>query len=655
MWLGVDTGGTFTDFVLIDDDNNIRLHKCLSTPHAPEQAILQGVHALGLTASNLQVVHGSTVATNAVLEAKGVSTAFITNQGFSDTLKIGRQARSELYQLQLSASESALDTTHYFTVPYRLDAQAKEIQALSAEHIERLLEQLGQTSVQAVAINFLYSFLEPKAEQRLAQALESSYFVSCSHQVLAHRGEYERGMATWLNAYVGPLMQGYLQRLKQALHHVPLSIMQSSGGTISAEQAAQHAVRLLLSGPAGGLQAALAIGQASGYQRLMTFDMGGTSTDVALLDGQIRLSNEGRLANYPVAVPMVDMHTIGAGGGSIAWLDSGGLLQVGPQSAGASPGPACYGQGGIEPTVTDANVVLGRIPADTCLAGGVKLNLQAAQHAIEKLANRLGQNLQQTALGIIEIANEHMSNALRVISVQKGFDPTEFTLFSFGGAGGLHVCALADALGMKRAIIPANSGVLSALGMLLAPKSRELSQTMAKPLEIVATSEIETVLQQLQLIAETELLAEGVDKQAINYAYSVDLCYQGQSFWLTIEWQGEIAKLITQFALTHSQYYGHNLKLPLELVNINLSATAPGAVNRFSPTLKNNRIGEVQAVEILGQEQKAGLIEREYINPGDCLKGPLLIRETVATSFIAADWQIACTTSGELILTKRDE
>ncbi|HET8708428.1 MAG TPA: hydantoinase/oxoprolinase family protein, partial [Pseudomonadales bacterium] len=483
MILGVDTGGTFTDFVLFSK-HEIRIHKVLSTPSAPEQAILQGIRALGLDGlpkGELWVVHGSTVATNAALEGKGARTAFVTNRGLKDILTIGRQARRELYNLTPMPDAPPVPADLCFETGGRLSAEGELLEPLTEADIESLLEALQQAKPEAVAICLLFSFLQPDQERRLRAALDADYFVSCSHEVLPDYGEYERGIATWLNASLGPVMRRYLMRLKEKLETVPVTIMQSSGGTLALEQAQSRAVNLMLSGPAGGLSGARFMGEIAGQHQLLTFDMGGTSTDVAVIDGEIRLTSEGRIGRWPVGVPMVDMVTIGAGGGSIAYIDAGGLLQVGPESAGASPGPACYGRGGSTATVTDANLVLGRIQPDFFLGGQMQLDVAAARQALAELGSALGLSTEAAAYGVIRLANEHMVRALRMISVERGYDLTGFALCSFGGAGGLHVCALADALGMSRALVPHYAGVLSAFGMGVAPRVRHLSASHKCP------------------------------------------------------------------------------------------------------------------------------------------------------------------------------
>ncbi len=514
-FLGVDTGGTFTDFILYDDaSNSIRIHKVLSTPQAPEIAILQGIAELKVDTVDLTLVHGSTVATNAILEGKGVRTAYITNTGLADVLSIGRQAREELYNLTPIKKAPFIEAQLCLEVNSRLSAQAEHLQQLSEQDLSVLNEQLLALAPEAVAINLLFSFFDDSEELKIEQSiLEHSelkkLFISRSSDVLPEYKEFERGMTTALNAKVGPLMQGYLRRLEQNLQGCSLSIMQSSGGTTSAEQAGRYPVNLLLSGPAGGLKGAQTVAGASGEAQLLSFDMGGTSTDVSIIDKQIGFTTGAKIGGYPVAVPMVDMHTIGAGGGSIAQIDAGGLLLVGPESSGADPGPACYGKGGRRPTVTDANVVLGRLLPQSFLGGNMQLEKGAAIDALKTIAEPLGLSIEQSAKGIIDIVNDHMVRALRVMSVERGEDPKDFTLVSFGGAGGLHVCALAEELEMKNALVPVNAGVLSAVGMLAAEASRERSRTINQRIKDCKAESIEKIFAELVDHAIKELASNG--------------------------------------------------------------------------------------------------------------------------------------------------
>ncbi len=649
MWLGVDTGGTFTDFVLFDG-RALRVHKVLSTPQAPEQAILQGIADLGLATEALQVVHGSTVATNAVLERKGVRTLYITNRGLGDVLTIGRQARRELYNLQPEPVPPPVPRELCLEVGARLAASGEHVSALGAADRELIEAQLARLQPRAVAINLLFSFVDDEDERRIESWLPAGLFVSRSSEVLPEYREYERGMATWLNAWVGPLVDGYLRRLQQALAPAPVSVMQSSGGTVSAGQAGHKAVQLLLSGPAGGLMGARFIGQQAGVSRLLSFDMGGTSTDVALIEGEIRLTSEGHIGPWPVAVPMVDMHTIGAGGGSIAALDSGGLLRVGPESAGAAPGPACYGQGGVLPTVTDANLVLGRLQADAFLGGAMTLDAGAARQAVAGIATDLGIGVEAAAQGIIDIANEHMAQALRVISVQRGVDPRDHVLVSFGGAGGLHVCALAEALGMRRALVPVHAGVLSALGMLAAPRASHLSHTLTGLLDGFDPDELQQQLQWLADKGTAALVAEGVGAQDISSEFSLDLRYRGQSFSLTLPWQG-LEATREAFHQAHEQRYGHRLSTAVELVNIRCKLQGrPPEISLPALATVDAGPAPARSAQLAGYAQPVPVWPRDSLAAGQYLAGPALVTETVATTYLPAGWTCRVDSVGNLLL-----
>ena len=654
IYLGIDTGGTFTDFVLLRD-NSLQVHKVLSTPSAPEKAILQGIHDLGLNQlasdETFFIVHGSTVATNAVLEGKGVTTAYITNHGLGDVLTIGRQTRRELYNLQPEPVLPPVAREFCLETGGRVSADGDLIEPLTDADLKQLVDQLQQLQPRAIAINLLFSYLDDSAERAIAEVIPKNIFVSRSSQVLPEYKEYERGMATWLNAYVGPLVDGYLQQLTTGVPHAQISVMQSSGGTIAAELAGQQAVNMLLSGPAGGMAGAKYIGDCAKRSRLLTFDMGGTSTDVALIDGDLQLTTEGKIAHYPVAVPMVDMHTIGAGGGSISWIDSGGMLQVGPQSAGAAPGPACYGKGGTQATVTDANLILGRLRADAFLGGDMSLDVEAASNALNTIAIVLDKTIEETAEGIIRIANEHMAQALRVMSVQRGIDPRELTLTSFGGAGGLHVCALADALGMTQAMVPVHAGVLSAFGMLVAPRSRQLSHSLTSLLDDIATSQIEKSLQPLTQQGVQALEEEGVSEKEISIQASVDLRYQGQSYFLNIAWQDK-STASELFHQRHQQLYGHRLDLPLELVNVRVAVKAKANVVTLSATQVSNTSNTIKTAELYGLDKPVPLIARDSLNVADKIIGPALITETVSTTYLAAGWKCTVTAEQTLLLEK---
>lgn len=652
--LGIDTGGTFTDFVLLTPAG-LRIHKVLSTPTAPEQAILQGIAELGLAADvkagRVHIVHGSTVATNAALEGKGVATAFVTNRGFADLLSIGRQTRRELYNLQPAPVTPPVPAELCFETGGRVDAQGDLLEPLTDADIDQLIHQIAATPAEAVAVNLLFSFQNPAAEQRLKAALSAHWFTSISSEVLAEAGEYERGIATWLNSSLGPKVKHYLGRLQDSVQPSPLAVMQSTGGTMDAHQAGERAVQMLLSGPAGGMAAARYLSEALACPQLLTFDMGGTSTDVALVDGDIRLTHEGRIGPWPVAVAQVDMHTIGAGGGSIAYRDAGGLLQVGPQSAGADPGPACYGRGGRLPTVTDANALLGRLRPDFFLGGKMNLDLAAAIAALKPLADALQLSLEDTAHGILRIANEHMARALRVISIQRGYDVKGFRLCCFGGAGGLHVCALADALGMDKALAPLHGGVLSAFGMLVAPRERQLSQALPGMLEQTGAPAINTVLETLEQQGIRELQAESPGCSP-TLQPSLDLRYRGQRYTLNLPWHNDVAQAVQAFHAAHAQRFGHALPMAVELVNVRLQARLQAAPLTL-PKLAARKPAHPRCwVDLPGVGNQVPVYWRDELAPEQTFTGPALVAETVSTTLIESGWTCQVQPQGHLLLDR---
>jgi len=648
--LGIDTGGTFTDFVLFAA-GRLRVHKVLSTPDAPERAILQGIRELGLDPAGLRIVHGSTVATNAVLEGKGARTVLVTNRGFRDLLTLGRQARERLYDLQPPRRDPPVPRELCVETGGRLDEQGRTVEPLMAEEFATLRAALAALRPEAVAVNLLFSYRDGSAEQAIAAAAPAGAFVSLSSEVLPEIREYERGIATWLNARTAPLVAGYLQRLADGLPAARVAVMQSSGDAIEARAAGRHAVHLLLSGPAGGLAGARLVGRSAGCGRLLSFDMGGTSTDVALTDGEPRLTIEGRVGPYPVAVPMVDIHTIGAGGGSIAWLDAGGMLQVGPESAGADPGPACYGRGGTSPTVTDANLVLGRLRPEAFLGGRLVLDAAAARAALAPLARAMGRGPEEAALGVVRVANEHMARALRVISVQRGVDPRGLTLVSFGGAGGLHVCALADALGMTSALVPVHAGVLSALGMLATAPGRRLSRTRLGLLATLPAEEIAAAFAALEQEGRADLVADGVAAEDITAGRAADLRYQGQSYTLEVPWT-DPAATAAEFAARHAARYGPRLDVPVELVNLRVAVrSAPPEVTLdATPTGAPAPPGHHAAIP--GIDRPVPVYDRATLPAGQLIAGPAVVTERVATSWVAPGWAARVDAVGNLLLDR---
>ncbi len=649
--IGIDTGGTFTDFVLIQE-GGITIHKVLSTPAAPELAILQGIQELALDPAGLTVIHGSTVATNAALESKGVRTLYIGNRGLGDLLTIGRQARRELYQLQPQPIQPPVPAELCLETGGRLAADGELLEPLSQSDLQELVAQVEASGAEAVAINLLYSYLDDRFERMIESALPQGVFTSRSSEVLPASGEYERGIATWLNSWVGPLVAGYIERLRDGLPGARVSVMQSSGEAIAATQAAHQAVRMLLSGPAGGLAGAGFCAAASGRTRLLTFDMGGTSSDVALIDGSPRLTLEARIGPWPVAVPMVDMHTIGAGGGSIASLDSGGMLQVGPDSAGADPGPACYGRGGREPTVTDANLVLGRLRPDAFLGGRMSLDVEAAKAAVGKLAQVMEVEMEAAAEGIIRVANEHMARALRVISVQRGEDPRGYTLVSFGGAGGLHVCALAEALGMHEAMVPVHAGVLSALGMLATRPGRQLVRTRPGLLQELSDEWVESELKRLAEEGIGALVEEGIERSQIEVDYALDLRYLGQSYSLNIPWH-DCTQAIRAFHQQHEARYGHQMDAPVELVNLRVALRGAELAISLPAAAEQLKQPQITAwADLVGFERQVPCYRRDDLGVGSEISGPALITEMASTTWLAPDWRLTMDGGGNLILSR---
>ena len=651
MLLGVDTGGTFTDFVVFDGER-LRFHKELSTPHDPCESILRGIHTLNLEPTDLHLVHGSTVATNAILERKGVKTLFVTNRRLEDILLIGRQSRSRLYDLCPPQPVSWISRQDCFGISGRVDAEGRIIESIQDTDIEQLARVAGDYA--SVAICTLFSFLNTEQEQAVADALPEGLFVSQSHEVLAEYREFERAATTFLNAYVGPLVQQYLLRLADTLSsehtHQHLFVMHSAGGVMDVHEAGRNAVRMVLSGPAGGVVGARTVSEQLAEPRLMTFDMGGTSTDVSLLDGHPRITTEAQIADLPVAVPMLDIHTIGAGGGSIAWRDAAGLLQVGPESAGADPGPACYGLGGIRPTVTDANVVLGRIPESLQLAGNMPIHAANAKQAVASLGEEFGMDVPDMAHGIIRMAEENMAGALRVVSIQRGYDPGNFALLCFGGAGGLHACALADSLGIPKIILPVASGAFSALGMLAGRRQCDVSQTHRLVLiDQTAAKNTEHIFLQLEKQARQRM--PGLQ---VSIERTVDIRYQGQEFHLTIPYVHDMDVLAMQFEQAHASAYGHTLRQPVEIMTLRLSAIAATEQVRLPELPPASSPVKPSGYSVVSGAGETPHYRRKELRSGHNITGPALIVEDTATLWLPPRWNLEVSPHGHLTLTRRN-
>jgi N-methylhydantoinase A len=683
MKLGVDTGGTFTDFVWLASDGHLRIHKQLSTPADPSEAVLAGVAALAVPAE-APVVHGSTVATNALLERRGARTALIATAGFADLLAIGRQNRPDLYALVPSKPEPLVPRRWRFEVSERVTAQADILAPLDEAGLEAIGHRLREEQIESVAVCLLFSFLRPEHEQRIREILQqpagadqvAPLHVSLSSEILPEYREYERTAVTVVNAYVAPLMSRYLERLAAGLAPRPLAIMQSNGGVINATTAGAQAARTVLSGPAGGVVGAHFVARQAGFDEIITFDMGGTSTDVALCPGRLPLSAEGEIAGLPLRLSTMDVHTVGAGGGSLAYVDAGGALHVGPQSAGAEPGPACYGlqkdNDSLQPTTTDANLVLGRLDADHFLGGAMQLDVSQASAALSALAKAMGVITPEAAAwGVLRVANVTMERAIRRISVERGYDPRRFTLVAFGGAGPLHACDLAQSLQIPRVVVPAAAGVLSALGMLVAAPTKDYSRTvMAR----VASNELvsgedgdgrlgEWLKEEYEPLvgrAMAEMVGEGHEPAAVELRYAVDMRYLGQSHELTIPLSrpGSATgpSLTNAFHEAHERRYGYRQsEAAMEIVTIRLAAvaaaTAPSSEPR-PPAEAGVEVAVLGTKLVWFQERPwpATLYDRERLAPGHRFQGPAVVFQYDATTVVPPGWQAAVDRYGNIVL-----
>lgn len=590
--IGIDIGGTFTDFVVYDPTTQkIITFKILTTPSNPALAVMTGLEQIFAIRSdkNATIVHGSTVATNALLEYKGARTALVSTAGFKDILQIGRQNRPALYDLTVTLPVPLVPPDLRFEVDERVLHTGEVLQALNSSQIEALMTGIQSSGAEAVAICLLFSFLHPEHEAMIAESLRSAgYFVSVSSEILPEFREYERCSTTVVNAYVSPVLGKYLTYLEEKLESdMSLSVMQSNGGAIQPAEARQAGVRCILSGPAGGVVGCEYIGKSihpDGPLRLIGFDMGGTSTDVSLIDGTRQITTEAVVSGHPIHLPMLDIHTIGAGGGSIARVDPGGALRVGPESTGADPGPACYGKGDI-PTITDANVVLGRLAPEMFLGGKMQLDAQRSWHAIEKIAAELNMETTRVALGIIQVADAHMERALRVISVERGWDPRVFTLLSFGGAGGLHAADLARGLGIPRVLVPPVASTLSAYGMLVADVIKDYSKTVMLPGD-TSFQQLSDLLAELAHRGTADVLAEGTAAEDIHLEHSLDMRYRGQSYELNIPFT---PGFLVTFHQQHQATYGYaKPETKIEIVNLRLRAIGKSA----PPSLHSQPLGD---------------------------------------------------------------
>ncbi len=649
--VAVDIGGTFTDFVVYDPaDGRLSRLKVPSTPADPAEAVLNGLRQIAPT-SHLSIIHGSTVATNALLERKGAPTAFVTTQGFRAVLHIGRQTRRSLYDWFSNGVPALVPLDRCLEVRERLDHCGRALTPLDERDLPTLTATLHAQRVESVAVSFLFSFVNSEHERRLAQYLRASgFFVTASHELLPEFREFERASTTVVNAYVSPVLNRYLETLERAAGGRSFHVMQSNGGRIQVAQARQEGVRSLLSGPAGGVVGAAYIGKLAGCSQLITFDMGGTSTDVAVVNGTIQITSEAEIAGMPIRVPVIDIHTVGAGGGSLARVDAGGALRVGPESAGADPGPACYGRGGRTATVTDANAFLGRLPSSGLLGGKLPLDLKAAQKSMTTLAGELARysgephfELEEAALGVLRVVNAEMERAIRVTSVERGRDPRDYVLLSFGGAGGGHACELARLLNVPRVLIPWAASTFSALGMLTAHVSLDYVQTVLCPGDTLF-EELERRFVPLVERARADLVTQRVASQACHVHCELDIRYHGQSFELTVPFSPAFR---SAFDDAHAHRYGYkNEDADIEIVNLRVRAI--GDVN--PPRMEAQPQGGADSSRATSYERRLVLpsgpqsvpfFDRRRLQPGHHVSGPAVIVQEDTTILLLETDQAA--------------
>jgi N-methylhydantoinase A len=684
LYIGVDIGGTFTDFVIYDSETGkISTSKRLSTPANPAQAVLEGLKDLlddnprgkENIIPHYVITHGSTVATNALLEKKGSRTGLVTTKGFRDVIQIGRQDRPVLYDLAVKPRPQLIPNHLRFEVNERIDHQGKILQELNQQELVDLVSQINSEDVESIAICLLFSFLYPDHEQIIAQLLrEHGYFVSVSSEILPEYREYERTSTTVVNAYVTPTLDRYLGNLENSLTDnngsLHLRVMQSNGGIIGLSEARQAGVRCILSGPAGGVVGAshlACLAQISSSPRrsesdlqndlkLITFDMGGTSTDVSLIDNFPAITTESIVGGHPIRIPVLDIHTIGAGGGSIASVDLGGALRVGPESAGADPGPACYARGNATqdlPTVTDANVFLGRLPIDHFLGGEMQLDAKRAEDVLAKLGRKLKLSIAESAHGVIEVINAHMERAIRLVSIERGYDPQEFVLLSFGGAGGLHACELARKLGIPKVIVPPLASTLSAFGMLVADVIKDYSQTVM----LTDDTPGENLFRAFKPLEENgirDLQHEGFISGDIQIEYALDMRYRGQSYELTIPFGNNY---LEDFHRHHEDAYGYARRdSEVEIVNLRLRAT--GIID--PPALSTSPIrGENPGLAYLGDRQAfledeprpVPLYQGELLTSGNTLFGPAIVVRKDTTVYLTEKDLVYVDHYGNLVIS----
>src|SRR5712671_6526486 len=649
--IAIDTGGTFTDCVWVED-SSLKTLKVFSTPDDPSRAIAEALQQIGVEAG-FTLLHGTTVGTNALLQRKGARVALITTSGFEDVIEIGRQARPRLYDFFFERVPPLVSRDLRFGMQERTAADGHVLQSATIGDLARLREAVRKARPEAIAISLLFSFANAENEMSVAAALaELGKPVSISHKILPEFREYERTSTVVVNAYLQPLMQSYLERIaerarslngnprvgKPAAKKEPrIFVMQSSGGITALEAAAREPVRTVLSGPAGGLIGAAAMAARSGFSRVLSFDMGGTSTDVALVEGDARPGSQAEVAGFPVGVPMLDIYTVGAGGGSLARFDAGGALRVGPESAGADPGPICYGRG-ERPTVTDANLLLGRLPADQFLGGDFQLDLPRTQKIVAQWLkkNHSSLSLEEFAAGVVRVVNANMEKAIRVVSIERGHDPREFSLVAFGGAGAMHACDLAQALRIPRVIVPAYPGALSAVGILISDVVKDHSRTVLLRAASGTrfSAQLDPVFAELKRSIAAELKKEDWQGRAV-FEPSCDIRYRGQGYELNLPYGRD---LLHRFHAEHKRRYGYSSpERDVEVVTLRMRGrvASPEKLSRLKIREEQGKLKPtVATVHFAGKRHRTQVIPRSSVKVGKMYRGPVIITEYSATTVI---------------------
>jgi N-methylhydantoinase A/oxoprolinase/acetone carboxylase beta subunit len=658
--VGVDTGGTFTDFV-IWRDGRLSNRKVLSIPRDPSLAIFEGVSDVVGRSPAVFIVHGTTVATNALLQNKGGRVALITTAGFEDVLAIGRQTRRELYSLQPEARFELIPSERRFGLRERTLASGQIEKAVSRAEVRRIIRDIRKSGAEAVAVCLLHSYANPQNEEIVAEELDrTGLLYSISSRLLPEHREFERMSTTATNATLMPVMDRYLEELDRRLGPAELRIMQSNEGYISPARARLEPIKTALSGPAGGVVGAHVLSRAAGFPNIVSFDMGGTSTDVSLIERAIRRTHESRIGDFPIRLPIIDIHSVGAGGGSIAYTDRGGSLRVGPQSAGADPGPACYGKGEL-PTVTDANLCLGRLDPEFFLGGKMRIDPGRSRIAVGRLARSIGKTLEETALGIVAIANANMEKAIRVISVERGIDPRAFALFSFGGAGGMHAAEMAAHLGMTTVIVPRNAGVLSAFGLLMSDSIKDYTRSLMKTDAQVTLASLEAAFRALEERSRRDMAEDGFAASDLVLERSLDCRYLGQSYEIDVPFRKARtpeAAFLESFHRRHKRLYSYRHdERPVEIVNVRIKAVAvtpkiPLKRAPLSKALDPQALLRRQRIHT-GRAVREGVVyDRSRLGAGNAIAGPALVIDPESTTFLPPGYTARVDRTLDLIIRK---